>query len=254
MKILLTILVVCAIATAGISGTLADFSDSEEEKGDTLQAGSMDLKVDGYDDPLPPWCRYIFRNCVPGKSYHIWKTVANNGTIDGHLYIHFKSVNCTDTDDKGFKPEPEYVAENGGWVGQKWVDGIGTDNACDMPEHIKVDIRYGTPPSAPPGSFTSVNLTAYDANGDGHIKLSELECQQIYLGVLPQCGAEYQVRIELIIQDVDESYYGFDYFNVGDPHEIKWNWWPTNAMMGDTVTFDILFELLQTDYTPPGGG
>ena len=244
MTILLTVLVVCAIAVAGIGGTLADFSDSEEEKGDTLQAGSMDLQVDGKDDPLLR--SYIFRRCKPEKSYHIVKTVTNNGTIDGHFYIHFKSVNCTDTDDKGFKPEPEYVAENGGWVGQKLVAGIGTDNACDLPEHVRVAIWYGTPPDLPPGNLPSVNLTAYDTNGDGDIKLSELECQQIYLGVLPQCGVEYEIQIELIIQDVDESYYGFDYFDVNDPNEVWCNWWPTNAMMGDTVTFDILYELLQT--------
>jgi predicted ribosomally synthesized peptide with SipW-like signal peptide len=50
-NIVLSVVVVAALMAAGIGGTLADFSDSEEEMGDVLQAGSLDLKVNGADDP-----------------------------------------------------------------------------------------------------------------------------------------------------------------------------------------------------------
>jgi hypothetical protein len=239
-NIFLSVVVISALVVAGIGGTLADFSDSEEEMGDTLQAGSMDLKVNGLNDPdiLP----FAVRGMIPDKLYDVTKTVANAGTIDGWLYIHIKNVTCEETDDKGFKPEPEIVAELGGKHGQEQVPGVG--ERCDMEKHIEVEILY---------DGVAVDLSEYDADNNGKIKLSELECFQILIDQLEQCGAEHTLRFGFILQDVPEEYYGLDIFDETDPHEVKWNWWPTNCYMGDTVTFDILFELLQTDYVPPGG-
>jgi predicted ribosomally synthesized peptide with SipW-like signal peptide len=254
-SIIITVVVVATLALAGIGGTLADFSDSEEELGDVLQAGSLDLKVDGEDDPniLPA----AIRTMVPEKSYHIVKTVQNMGTIDGHLYIHVKNAMCIETNDKDLngdgvideldKPEPEIVAEQGGKVGQKMVPGLG--ERCDMEEHIWVQVLY----AVAGGQAQSLDLSAYDLDGDGYTQLDELECNQIYLGVLPACGAEYEVELGFVLHDVPEEFWGLDIFDETNPHEIKWNWWPTNCYQGDTVTFDVLFELLQTDYTPPGG-
>jgi len=239
-NVFLSVVVVAALVVAGVGGTLADFSDSEEEMGDILQAGSMDLKVNGTDDPnvLP----FAIRGMVPCKLYDVTKTVANDGTIDGHLYIHIKNLMCEETDDKGFKPEPEIVAELGGKHGQKEVPGVGV--RCDMEKHIDVEILYDGVP---------VDLSDYDANGDGVIKLDELECFQTYLGILEACGVPHDLVFIFHLQDVPEGYYGLDIFDAADPHEVKWEHWPTNCYMGDTVSFDILFELLQTDYEPPSG-
>jgi hypothetical protein len=46
----------------------------------------------------------------------------------------------------------------------------------------------------------------------------------------------------LVDEDPDESY-----FDDNDPHEKKFDFWPTNVFMGDTVFFEILYELLQVD-------
>jgi len=40
------------------------------------------------------------RGMKPEKSYHIQKTIQNMGTIDGYLYIHFKNVECKETNEK----------------------------------------------------------------------------------------------------------------------------------------------------------
>jgi hypothetical protein len=245
-NIFLSVVVISALVVAGIGGTLADFSDSEEEVGDTLQAGSMDLKVNGADDPnIQP---YALTGMVPEKWYDFSKTVSNMGTIDGWLYIHIKHVVCEETDDKGFHPEPEYVAEMGGKHGQKQVPGVGV--RCDMEKHIEVELWYG-PTATFDTDKVQIDLSQYDADGNGKIKLSELECFQILIAQLPQCGEEYKLNFMFMLQDVPEEYYGLDIFDETDPHEVKWNWWPTNCYMGDTVSFDILFELLQTDYEPP---
>src|SRR3990170_2258398 len=97
-NLIFSIVVICALAVAGIGGTLADFSDTEDEIGDKLQAGSLDLKVNGYDDPdvLP----FSISGMAADKVYHIDKKVANVGTLDGFLYIHFKGAVTTETNDK----------------------------------------------------------------------------------------------------------------------------------------------------------
>jgi hypothetical protein len=253
-NILLSVVVIGALVVAGVGGTLADFSDSEEEMGDIVQAGSLDLKVNGENDPnvLP----FEIKTVIPDKWYDVSKTVANVGTIDGWLYLHVKNVLCTESNDKDLNgdgvidlldnPEPENVAELGGKHGQKMVPGLGV--RCDMEKHIEFEIWYGKT-----GAMTQVDLSAYDANGDGKIKMDEIECEQILIDQLPQCGEEFIVNFMFMLQDVPEEYYNLDIFDETDPHEVKWNWWPTNCYQGDTVSFDILFELLQTDYTPPGG-
>jgi predicted ribosomally synthesized peptide with SipW-like signal peptide len=256
-NVIFSLVVICALAVAGIGGTLADFSDSEEEIGDTLQAGSLDLKVNGEDDPnvLP----FAIRGIIPDKQYDVTKTVKNVGTIDGWLYIHMKNPMCHETNDKDLngdgvidaldKPEPEKVAEFGGKIGQ--VDNItGLGERCDMEKHIEV-VKISFGPTG--GNLTEVDLSQYDANGDNKTKLDEIACNQVLLGQLVGCGAPYNIEFRFVLQDVPESYWGVDYFDETDPHEIKWDHWPTNCYQGDTVTFDVLFELLQTDYTPPGG-
>jgi hypothetical protein len=56
-----------------------------------------------------------------------------------------------------------------------------------------------------------------------------------------------------MLEDIAEEAYGLDIYDETDPHEVKWNWWPTNCLQGDTTSFDVMYELLQTDYIPPGG-
>jgi hypothetical protein len=253
-NIFLGVVVITTLALAGIGGTMADFSDSEEEMDDVLQAGSLDLKVNGEDDPniLP----FEVRGMIPEKWYDATKQVANVGTIDGWPYMHVKNAECIETNDKDLngdgeideldKPEPERVAEFGGKHGQKEVPGVG--ERCDMEKHIAAQIWYGQGPD-----LVQADLSAYDLNDDGVIKMDELECNQVLVLQLPQCGEPYDIVFKFMLQDVPESYYDLDIFDETDPHEVKWEHWPTNCYQGDTVMFDILFELLQTDYTPPGG-
>jgi len=106
--------------------------------------------------------------------------------------------------------------------------------------------------------MTPVDLSALDSNNDGKVTLAEVECQQIHITTLdkplPACGEEYLIRIGFVLHDVPEIFYNLDYFDETNPNELIFDHWPTNCYQGDTVSFDILFALLQTDYTPPGGG
>jgi len=164
--------------------------------------------------------------------------------------------------------EPEYVAECGGIAGEDkdgnmvvipglgccWGDGEG----CELADHVDASIWYAGPYTAdnkpencskvldPDKKF--VDLSVYDKNGDDMIKLSEIMCEQIEIGELPGCQS-YWIDLTLRLQDVPEEALSLNYFNESIPAELKWNDWPTNALMYDKVEFDISFELLS--HPPP---
>lgn len=168
--------------------------------------------------------------------------------------------------------EPEYVAELGGIAGIDMdndpvtVPGIGLcyGENCELAEHITVflwvagpypdDEKPPTSADVPTADWEEVDLSDYDLNGDGVIKLNELACVQIDLGGLP-CNEGIWVHMALHLQDFDEEdayaqgLIPTTYFDETNPTEAKWDHWPTNALQKDGIKFDIVFELLQ--YTAP---
>jgi hypothetical protein len=119
-----------------------------------------------------------------------------------------------------------------------------------MEKHIEVELWYGLDADFQ-NTKVEIDLSMYDADRNGKIKMSELMCNQLLIGQLPQCGEAYRLNFKFLLQDVPESYYGLDYFDENNPNEVMFDHWPTNCYMGDTVSFDILLSLLQTDYEPP---
>jgi hypothetical protein len=165
--------------------------------------------------------------------------------------------------------EPEYVAELGGIAGEDAdgntvvVPGLGLcyGESCQLAEHIgiiHIEIAGPYPDTEKPATSAEVpaadwevlDLSDYDANHDGVIKLNELECQQVELCQLP-CNEGIWVHISLHFQDFDEEdayaqgLIPATYFDETIPAEAKWDHWPTNAMQKDGLMFDISFELLQ---------
>jgi len=155
----------------------------------------------------------------------------------------------------GYKPvtEPEYVSQCGGVAGEDangnpvTVDGMGCyGDCCELAEHIGVLMWVAGPwPHAdkpetsadvPAGAWRPVTLP--DPNGDGVTKLNELECLQVEIDELPYCNGIW-VHVSLHLQQLHDDDWG-DYF----PDNSKWEWWPTNALQNDGVTWDIGFELL----------
>ena len=177
---------------------------------------------------------------------------------------------CIEADENtpGAKPvtEPEFVAECGGIVGEDkdgnpiTVPGIGCcyGENCQLSKHV--DVTIWTSPDdngTPTGTWTEVDLSDYDADQSGMIKMDELECHQIPLALLPGCNTIW-VKVVLHLQDVDEDDLiaaqvladpgtGYGYVDATDVAEAKWDHWPTNALMYDRMNFDMAFELLQYD-------
>jgi len=163
----------------------------------------------------------------------------------------------------GAKPvnEPEYVAECGGIAGEDEdgnpvvVPGIGCcyGEDCQLAKHIDIHISAAGPYSedekpptstdVPDGDWWVVDLSEYDKNGDGVIKMDEIECEELELGELDNNHGMW-VHIWLHLQDIDEDDLDLHYF----PEDSKFDHWPTNALQKDGLEFDIAFELLQNRY------
>ena len=308
-NVLLSLTVVAVMVSGGLTGAFAHFSDTEESLDNYLETGSLDLKVNGYDDPLVPPKIYA-EHLAPCKSRDYTIDVENVGQCDApaFLFMHIKNVECGEVPDKvgQDKPEPERVAEDGGQIDQMWVRGLGPyGENCELTEHIAVSWWY-------------------DADCDGEqdpdelrvsYKMNEIECDNIYIGRLDPCSGPHDLNIDVHLQDISEDEIAIEdndldglvdedpvdgidndgdgwideddvnqvgitydndgdglvdedprdgvdndmdgltdedpagYFDGDDPdvQQKSWNDWPTNALMKDWVSFDILFSLSQVD-------
>lgn len=308
-NVILAVLAIAALTTAGIGGVFADFSDIEVSQDNYFQSGSLDLAVSNYlgvhynGSNIPVF--WEIADAWPGCDKSVFFDLENVGQgfqVIPSLYIHFKNFDCYWVQPKDYstiwvdatgaivkppanapgpgqpqgtlpdypcpKTEPEYVAELGGLAGElkdgtlQTVPGIGLGygERCQLKEHIGVfkieiagpypdEIKPKTSADVPAADWKPVDLSAYDENKDGHIKLNELECNQALLVKLP-CNEGIWVHVSLVMQDFDEEdaytqgLIPRTYFEDTYP-EAKWDHWPTNAMQKDGVTFDIAFELLQ---------
>ncbi|MBA7631024.1 hypothetical protein ES703_38551 [subsurface metagenome] len=249
-NIFLSVVVVATLLAAGLGGTFAHFSDTEESVGNVVQVGSMDLKLytitpsgGPFDDPDVPRLLYSV-DLQPCESADFTIEVQNAGQPAGdlcYLYLHIKNITCEDVPDKlgNDRPEPEVVAEDGGWLGQVLVPGIG-DIPCFASQHTSMTIQYA-------------GVTVWEG------KMKDAECINILLGDLLKCETK-ELHFVFHVQDVDEDDLiaagtipqgpaGGDggYFDGTDADIIEkcWDKWPTNAMMKDRITFDMLFSLVQ---------
>ena len=126
-KILASIMVVGLLALAMGWGTYSYFSDTETSTSNTFTAGTLDLKVDGKDNPLPVY--FNVANVKPSDSGFKIIALKNDGTIEGKAHIHIKTVANTE----GANPEPETDKTEPGDLGQYLQIQIKFDGA------VKVD-------------------------------------------------------------------------------------------------------------------
>lgn len=279
-SIFLTVIVVCALATAGIGGTLATWSDSEVAFGNYIETGSIDLKVNQKDDA--PWGEGIEGDVavecmIPCQWYgpypvELWNA-AEVCMPDAEAYIHVKTLECSNIDPKerpdgtssgypdpeannDLKPEPELVAEHGGKVNCVMVEGIGIEgDDCSMGSGVQM----------------AVTATEIAPNEPGAERLGDLDflgkwvCKEIYLFDLEPCTprtiylwfhltqhSEEDLGLEDLIKHPNDMVpvpTGDDY-DAALMHWEKFNDWPSWAYMNDKAVFDIEFDLLLKESMP----
>jgi len=271
-NIFLSVVVICALAVAGLGGTLATWSDSETSFDNYIETGSLDLLVNGADDE--PWgtgvdVKVKITCMTPCKWYGPYEVVLWNAgqcEDDAEAYIHIKNIECSNIDPKpgsgypatygtnagDLKPEPELVAEGGGRVNSVMVKGIGEEgDECSMGTHVDMVI-------------TNTKVAPDDADADVLLrdKLGKWECKEIYLFDLVPCeprtiylwfhlqqfSEDLLALPDLIVHPLDMIPVptGEDY-DAALMHWQKFNDWPSWSMMKDRVDFDMEFDLWLVD-------
>jgi predicted ribosomally synthesized peptide with SipW-like signal peptide len=290
-NIALALIVVVALVGAGLGGTFAHFSDTEESLDNEIQIGSIDLKVIDktsgvmYDDPLPAAFVISAIDIQPCESHDFTWQLKNTGQPQGdvcHVYMHIKNPRCEDVEvihTGEARPEPEVVAEDGGWLGQVYVPGIGKQgDTCNLLDFVEITVYY------PWDQVTKTGPVIYTGMA------GDVVCQNLLLGRLDKCEDAKDVHVVVHFYDLSEDdlgtligpdpyFAGVDndgdgaidedprdgidndadgkvdedpddetgHFDATDPDiALKcWDHWVTNAFMKDKVYFDILFSLVQ---------
>jgi len=285
-NIVLSLVVVTALALAGVSGTFAGFVDTEQSEDNFIEAGISDLLVNGKNDPVGK--KFYFVHAAPGKAIDVYVDVYNWGECaGGDLWMHFGNVVSTETGTKlhmgtkyvydgvstvgggipdGYRKalagepkgagvwssEPEKIAEvGGGYVGQVYIPAgdprcMGEDYGSGITDRT-LQIVVGVCDDGLDGILDDA-----DDNGDGQISpgeraahkwvripdlaglLKDIACKKVRLGFLPTQQYGWIHVYADFARIVDPGW-------TGDP-QLKY--WRTNALQGDRVTWDMLFELI----------
>jgi predicted ribosomally synthesized peptide with SipW-like signal peptide len=127
-------LTIAALLVMGLvgAGTWAYFSDPETMTGNYLSAGTLDLDVDGTDDPS---AIFALMDVYPGQSSNDYVVLTNSGSLDGELDISISSVVNTENLTSG----TEFQALGGAVLGASanislWldIDNDGNREATDF--------------------------------------------------------------------------------------------------------------------------
>ena len=131
-NLILAVVVIAALSLAGAGGVFATWADSEVSYGNTIETGSVDLKVNGADDL--PWgegvpAKVTVECMIPGKFYgpyevELWN--AGQCIFPSHAYIHVKNITCSNAEPK-VNPYPE-----GGSL--CWYMNYGPDASTGYPD------------------------------------------------------------------------------------------------------------------------
>jgi predicted ribosomally synthesized peptide with SipW-like signal peptide len=256
-NVFLSVVIICALAVAGIGGTLAGFSDTETITDNKIEMGSIDLKVNGTDDlywgegnSMLIW----LEKWNPAEAFETKVTVQNAGDKDGYLYIKLKKLDCynieTHTDwwyeepdfPFGMKPEPELIAEYGGpddvhplgKIDSVLVEGLGVEgDNCSMSSNVYMAIDFD-------GVYVIGEPFAMGEPITG-VQIGTLDDGVHFLGVLPLSAGEHTVSFWLMVPQVRDLLWESRNVEASEPDELAY--WPTNRLMADGITFEIEFLL-----------
>jgi hypothetical protein len=131
-NLILALVVVVALVTAGTTGVFATWSDSEVSLDNRITTGSVDLKVNGADDA--PWgegvpAKVTIECMVPQKYYGPYEVELWHAGIcefPAHAYIHIKNQVCSNAE-----PKVNAYPDGGSYW---WYENYGPDATTGYPD------------------------------------------------------------------------------------------------------------------------
>jgi predicted ribosomally synthesized peptide with SipW-like signal peptide len=197
--LLMTLVVVGALAFAGIGGTIATWSDSETSEGNYIETGSVDLLVakcgadwqnpGAFKDDIPHGVGLdpCFTARLSPGNYTCYSLLWNAGCIDADAYLHIDNVPdsddlCSQTimsiwyDDDG-KPDTSLVRVASGTIAdlnchEIWLGGL----PAGAVRQLKLEVEYVGPCPTHGLSFDII----FELSGDG---FADSETSQNYFSV-----------------------------------------------------------------------
>lgn len=230
MKKWLTVLGVLAIIAALVGiGAYGIFTDAETSEDNSLTAGTLDLKVDGQDDPAV--AKMTFTDIKPGDVItHTWK-LRNTGTIPGKVFIEIGTV----TDNDEGCNEPEESAELDEWGFADCGDGEGELaeflRTWVFQSHVNVESPIGwTLADYHANALTGCHPNGSPCGGLLYIEGDKMAGQTLGAGDFQMVKMKFQLD-ENVINDGAGWWTGHD---VDD-----------NLLQSDSISFDVIFHLEQ---------
>lgn len=235
-KIILSVFTILLVSALTFGATQALFSDEETSTGNTFTAGSLDLTVNGINDPLG--VVFSADQLVPGETLNAGTAeIKNNGSIPGKLTLMLTNVN---SNENGLL-EPETA--DGDVDGQE-IDPTGYDANSGDGE-----------------LWDMLSLTIYvDSNNDGVMQWNEPVIASAAHTDMTT-GSGFRILLDEDLGTADVAH-GFD--GILDPNETahigllikfkadsqlssqpQYNGLTNNMAMSDDVSFDLVFGLEQ---------
>ncbi|MDD5082165.1 MAG: hypothetical protein PHU08_02205 [Dehalococcoidales bacterium] len=247
-NIFLSVVIICALVIAGVGGTLAGFSDTEQSIGNRFEVGNMDLKVSKngieYNDPVP----------AIAEAFLAWPCVSQDFSFDlhnlsdnpqsGYAYIKFKNLECKEVFTTKFpspaRPEPKTVAESGGLLNQETI-GIDDEVYC-VADFVEIYVQFDTN-----GDGRLEDIIGNPIwGGAGTVYLGDLEELWIPVGQIPGCNTR-DGKISMHISNWSEEEWNakFKTEYAFFANDLPFNDWLTNLFQNEGAYFDIEFALTQ---------
>ena len=110
VSLILAVILVTAVCGSVVTGTVADFVDTETSEENYMCAGTVNLELQGLN--------LVIDNLMPSKWYSTEKLLVNSGTLDAVASVLIKNLeNVEDAPGAGVATtQPELVAEEGGKI------------------------------------------------------------------------------------------------------------------------------------------
>ena len=204
-KISKSVFVIGAVVMLALGATFAYFADTEILAENTLASGTLDLKVDGVDNPTSS---INIADLLPGESREFTWTLRNDGSVTGIPSITFGEIANFEND----MTEPEAIADT-------------TPEAGELGSRTKVKLAW----SQNGGTFKNIRLS----NSLGNPELDDISNITVGLGLLSVLGPDNAIPHLANGEEVVVR------LTVTLPSTVG------NIIQSDSATFDMTYNLSQ---------